>query len=523
MNRRSLRVLMWTGLGLSLIPLLNLFFAPASGSNRCCSAAHLFNMDLVLRGVSAGLYRWGISMDPQEAVIGRSNWVYLGDRFERSVSTNRRAGNANDVKQGEVFAAGAARWDAFLRRNGVKTFQIMVAPNKESIYPENLPDWAAPGVPDVTDALFRGIGDSVFHDFRQPLLAAKQRDPTHLFYQHDTHWNAWGASHAFRAFADRMRAELPGLRWPQDDHYRLLRVERRTGGDLADFLRMGSWSPQDEEPILGFTAMPRELVQTVYGLNQSVDLERVADSRVSLAHPVQTRNALAMNKVRVLWLSDSFGGSMADLMHASFSDVVRMHWRDAFRDGGSLVRLLDEWKPDYVFVTVVERAFRGATFPSFLDYAPVAESVPAIVQGPPSAFVVSGMSGLERDARDHSLRVTSRSPSLILSLPTEVRVEAMARFSLALTCLDGSASLPVQAFWKSADAAKFHRDHSARFLHIGRRTVLDLDGAPGHQLPSQVKDIRLDLRGQGFCEHFRLEGLDYRPLSAVSANAVVQR
>lgn len=522
MNRRSLRVLLWTGLGLSLVPLLNLFFTPTPVALRCCSATQLFNMDLVLRGVSAGLYRLGISIDPQNAVIGRSNWTFLGDRFERSVSTNRRTGNANDVKQGEAFAAEAARWDAFFRRNGVKTFQIMVAPNKESIYPENLPDWAAPGVPGVTDALFRGIGDSVFHDFRQPLLAAKQRDPTHLFYQHDTHWNTWGASQAFRAFADRMRSELPEVRWPQDEHYRLLRVERRTGGDLADFLRLGSGLSLDEEPILGATALPRELVHTAYGMNRPVDAERVADSRVALAHPVETRNALALNRARVLWLSDSFGGPMADLMHASFSDVVRMHWRDALRDGGSLVRLLDEWQPEYVFVTVVERAFRGPAFPGFLGYAPVAELASVIERDPPSAFVVSGMSGLERDPHDDSFRVTSRSSSLILSVPTEVQMDALARFTLALTCLDGSASLPVQAFWKSADEARFHKDHSARFLHVGRRTALDLDGAPGHQLPARVKDIRLDLRGQGSCERFRLDGLDYRPLSAVPATVGAQ-
>lgn len=507
MKRRSLRVLLGTGLGLLLVPVFNLLVAPPSSEVNCCSPERLFNMDFLLRGVSLGLYRVGISVDPSQAVIGRSDWVFLGDRYDTSVTSHRATGSKGDVQQGAAYAQGAQRWDAYLRAKGVRSFQIMVAPNKESIYPDHLPDWAAPGQPGVTDALFEGTGERLFHDLRQPLRAARQGETVPQFYRYDTHWNTWGASHAFRAFSERLGRELPDLKWPADAHHRLLRVDRRAGGDLADFLRLGA-SVSDDEPILDFGGLPYDLVQTRYGLDERVNPDHAADSRVALSHPLQTRNAGALNTNRVLWLTDSFGGQMGTLMHASFSDVVRVHWRDALRNGGTLVRLVDEWKPDLVFVTVVEHSFRGPMFGSFLGYAPVAVPAPGEQDGPAVAFEVSGMRGLVRESPDR-FRVSSESPSLSLSVP--VALDLGAPLSLALTCLDGAVALPVQLFWKSADEARFHRDRSMRFLHIGERTPVDIRNPLTQQRPAQVKDVRLDFWGQGFCTHFRLGGLTHLP------------
>lgn len=506
MKRRSLRVLLGTGVALVLLPLFNLLVAPAPAKAGCCHAEQLFNMDFLIKGVSTVLYRLGISVDPGQVVVGREGWFFAGDRLDMSVTRNRATGGVRDVQQGMAYAEGAQRWDTYLRSKGVKRFQIMVAPNKESIYPEYLPGWAAPVTPGITDALFQGTGDNLFLDLRPALRDAKKEEPVAQFYRHDTHWNYWGASRSFRTFADRMQKDSPEVRWPEDAYYQLLHVQRHAGGDLADFLRLGE-SLDDDEPILDRTVWPTDLNLNWYGSDERVDPMRTNDSRLELALPLQAHNPRALNQRRVLWLTDSFGNHMAPLMHASFSDVVRLHWRDAQRDGGRLVRLVEEWKPDFVVVTVVERSFRGPVFASFLGYAPVSPTAHSEGSGPAVMFDVVGMSGLVRDEKDHSFQVTSTSPSLTLSLPEAVGFSAP--LSLGLICLDGAASVPVQVFWKASKEARFHSDRSMRFLHIGAVTAFDMQRPSEPQRPRQVKDVRLDIRGQGSCGRFRLEGLGH--------------
>jgi alginate O-acetyltransferase complex protein AlgJ len=517
MKRRSPWVLLATALCLMLVPLFNLLFVPVSAGADCCSKERLFNMDFLLKWASLGLYQAGISVDPSNAVIGRDGWLYLGDAFEVSISRVRTTGGESDLKLGAAYAQGAQRWAEYLRGKGVKSFQVMVAPNKESIYPEYLPDWVAPGTPSVTDAVFEGLNDPMFHDLRPAMLAAKRNELIGQYYRLDTHWNEWGASIGFRAFADRLRHQLPELRWPADPLYRLQRTDQVAGGDLASFLRLNDVL-SESAPVLGLAGLPDEFVQTRYGRDEQVDPAQLATSRVALSHPVQTRSAGALNRQRVLWLTDSFGWQMRTPMYASFSDVVQLHWRDALRNGGGFVRLVDEWKPDLVFVTVVERSFRGQAFASFLGYAPVGPVAAVPKGGSATEFNVTGMRGLVREEGHNSFRVIADSPSLTLSAPQAVH--ANAPFSLALTCSDGSAALPVQVFWKPENVDRFHRDLSMKFLHIGSVTDFDIRRPDKLRSPPSVKEFRLDFWGQGFCQRFRLGGLTQ--VEAARANGFEQ-
>ena len=65
---------------------------------------------------------------------------------------------------------------------------------------------------------------------------------------------------------------------------------------------------------------------------------------------------------RVLWLRDSFGAALEPWMAATFSDTLQMHWREALQSPDVLAALVEQWKPDYVFVTVVERDARVVAF-----------------------------------------------------------------------------------------------------------------------------------------------------------------
>ena len=49
-------------------------------------------------------------------------------------------------------------------------------------------------------------------------------------------------------------------------------------------------------------------------------------------------------------------------MAATFSQTVQLHWDQALKPGGRFIDLVEKWKPDYVFITVVERDSRSPLF-----------------------------------------------------------------------------------------------------------------------------------------------------------------
>jgi alginate O-acetyltransferase complex protein AlgJ len=50
-------------------------------------------------------------------------------------------------------------------------------------------------------------------------------------------------------------------------------------------------------------------------------------------------------------------------MAATFSDVVQLHYDKALADQGQqLARIVKQWQPDLVFITVVERASLSELF-----------------------------------------------------------------------------------------------------------------------------------------------------------------
>ncbi len=505
-------MLLATLLGLAVLPLLNGWLVTPPPGAACCSVERWFSSEPLLRAASAVLHRAGISVAPRQVVVGRDGWLYLGDDQAVSLSTHRRAGQASDIRLGISYGEGARRWEAYLRSRGVQAFRILVAADKESVYPEHLPQWASPpAAPGVTDTLLAHADATLFVDTRELLRRAAATAPSPLFYRHDTHWNTLGASHAFAALERSLRADLPDVVWPSADERRLLGLRPRAGGDLADSLRQGPWLTETE-PVLAVSERLGTRVHRRYASSDQLDPARVADSRVTLTFPIQTQHDQALNARRVLWLTDSFGKGMDDLMHRSFVQVVTLHWRDVHKDGGQLIRLLDEVRPEVVVVTVVERALTMPSFAGFLQYPPTFDTASGAPAGASHVAELVEMSGVER--HDEGFRTTSGAASMSFRLPRPVG--GVGGLSLHLVCADGSASLPVQLFWRGANEPRFHRDHSVRWLHVGDRSALDglatVDGRP----VGEMAVLRLDLRGQGHCREFRLQELALRSRSAAA-------
>jgi alginate O-acetyltransferase complex protein AlgJ len=343
-TRRHLR--MFTAIavcGVLVLPASNVLRSWQSGRAMTWNRGALFSLDSVSGWTNRVLAQAGISASPRQVVIGRSGWLYLGDDYEQGRTVTRAAQVPADHARARQIRAAAAAWEEWMKLRGVKAYRVMVAPNKESIYPEYLPLWAQPQGPGAIDALFAAAG-AQHVDVRPALWRAKARGSAPLYYKNDTHWTVVGAAVAFQALTTAVGPAGPGLRWPGVEVTMPVAVRSRKGGDLARFLRISD-AVEDEVPVLASMHSPNGSLQELR--------PRKAKLIVSPG---------ALNPQRVLWLRDSFGAAMEPFMAATFAEMVQLHWDRPLGSPAEMAALIQIWRPDYVIVTVVERDARVRAF-----------------------------------------------------------------------------------------------------------------------------------------------------------------
>lgn len=189
---------------------------------------------VLIRWHSLGKIALGVSPSPK-ALIGKEGFLFY--THERSLEYFRRVT--------PFTAAELAQWQrsleerqAWLSARGIR-FLPVVAPNKETIYPEFMPDIYRPlradSRLDQLLAHLRRSGSTVeILDLREPLRRAKA--DVRIYHRTDTHWNEAGAYVAYGEIMRRL------ARWFPDAAFAPLPAERvvrtSSGGDLAKVLAL---------------------------------------------------------------------------------------------------------------------------------------------------------------------------------------------------------------------------------------------------------------------------------------------
>jgi hypothetical protein len=186
-----------------------------------------------------GRLRYAMRSPTSERVVyGRDGWLFLTDNraLEESSGVLVRPERVSAV------AALLAQMNGRMSADG-RRFITAIMPNKHTIYPQYLPDWAARrGLRTEYDLFLSAANlaglDTV--DLRPPLRALSSREP--VYYRTDTHWNKLGALTAYNAI---VRA-LGRSDWAMAVDRVLGIPVAWKGGDLARFLAVETWlSDQD--------------------------------------------------------------------------------------------------------------------------------------------------------------------------------------------------------------------------------------------------------------------------------------
>jgi hypothetical protein len=292
-----------------------------------------FRRSLVV-AYSRALLSLGVSSTPS-VIVGKSGWLFFaGDEALASYRAVQPLTEAEVTRwQGRM-----ERRQAWLAERGIR-FLVVIAPNKETIYPEYMPA-RLNRVRETTrlDQIvshLRERSSVAILDPRAALRSAKAGGT--VYFRTDTHWNDAGAWLLHREIVARLHAWYPEVE--ARPAVPIVRVRWGWSGDLATML--GLEGRIGEDPLL--LAPPR--------------VSRAADPG---ARPLDPQGRLSAaerstaSRLRVVMFHDSFGVSLQPLLSESCSRIVfsagPTDWRLNFDPA-----LVERERPAVVIQEIAER------------------------------------------------------------------------------------------------------------------------------------------------------------------------
>ena len=275
----------------------------------------------------------------KRVVSGQHGWLFYGEQQMMEHYLGIAKFTPAQLEAWQKLLEKRRDW---LAARGIQ-YLFVIPPDKENIYPEELPAWLQKAAPanretklDQLIKYMREHSTVTILDLRPPLLAAKQLAPTYL--QNDSHWNFYGA---FVACQEMIKAlsqycpDLPPLRL--EDFTRTNTPV--TGGDLTKMLGV----EKAEKNFFAFPPKPGVVVPQV----------RPATNFV-LNWGSHNPDAISENpgplKETAVIFHDSFGAVWRQFLGGSFKRVIFIWDNREFN-----ARIITENQPRVVINEMIER------------------------------------------------------------------------------------------------------------------------------------------------------------------------
>lgn len=252
---------------------------------------------------------------PVKGVQGLLNWTE--EEMERAVATL-----AENTKQMEKES---------------RELYFFVAPNKENIYREHLPETVEIfGDKSQNEKMIELLSESFENVLyvKDDLLNAKKYG--RLYSRQDTHWNELGAFYGFKALMKKIEPEFNYF-----DHEVEITEPHTSDEDLARFLGMVDYFMDDDAEVKYLEDAPVTI---------EVEENSLRELEISL-------NERPLIDKTVMIVGDSYRLALKPYLQKVYRRVITMVREDSART------LIDEYDPDIVILEAVERCtFTSAAF-----------------------------------------------------------------------------------------------------------------------------------------------------------------
>lgn len=267
-------------------------------------------------------------------LVGKEGCLYLNDD-ERLIGLWTRSAPYTFEELEEYRRVLEERRD-WLAQQDIEYLFAMI-PEKQSVYPEYLPDWVEPLSPmsrmEQLSAHLAEHSDINFVDLKPLLIEARKDGDT--YWVTDTHWNNRGAYLGYRAIADKLAEILDGFEPLNRTEVKDI-PRGRIQGDLAQMLTAGSAFTEEMVKLSPTRLPPAE--QTTEGLHGSLQ----SDTNFIRFRP-------GSDLPKAVILQDSFGNAISELWDQHFSRVAYYQYNPL------VPAMVQNDKPDVVIQSLVER------------------------------------------------------------------------------------------------------------------------------------------------------------------------
>lgn len=279
-------------------------------------------------------YAYGPSLNWYQ---GQDNWLYLGNSYDDSVEKLKLV-NPPTVDNIDMVSKEIMDIVSTANKSNIEVAFIM-GPNKESIYPEFLPETLVPSETKYSSFFLNRLRENpnlTVYDPTADLIKSKDKQGL-LYWKTDTHWNDKGAFIAYSGLTEALSLPTPQVTFKQGTVHK---------GDLIDISKLESfplstadnWDIQWEEKFISQERKVFNEHESAFG-NPSI---------------VTTQNALTQKYVWVI--GDSFSASLKPYLNSTFKEVYYVgHWSEKLEN---LSKELDKTsrKPDVIIIERVERS-----------------------------------------------------------------------------------------------------------------------------------------------------------------------
>jgi hypothetical protein len=150
------------------------------------------------------------SLNSSNSVItGQHNWLFYNACVFDDIGMNEYTGYNNwDTKQLNKVIKNITAINNWCQKNNIK-FELIICPNKHSIYSEYLPKCYTKKDKNRYDQLMESLPDLI--NLKEVFLNYKKKSKQLLYYKTDSHWNLFGGYLATNELFKKLKPGFPKL------------------------------------------------------------------------------------------------------------------------------------------------------------------------------------------------------------------------------------------------------------------------------------------------------------------------
>lgn len=262
----------------------------------------------------------------KNVVIGKDGWLFYCDNTDANPVEQSLGYWHFTEEQLHNIAENLTSIQKALNSHGIE-FVLFIAPNKETIYKEYLPDYyniknLYTSTDQLVDYLHEQTTIRVIYPKKELLTTKEEQTNIILYHKLDTHWNSAGAYIGAKCLAKELGIDMPSINTIS------LQTKQLSSGDLSNMLHTQINNGSIDYDITGISAMNTE--------NEKWDFLTEFIYHTSGADPR-----------RLFVYRDSYASAMASSLATQFSDSL---W--VYKDNFNWQQVLDYDANIFVLETV---------------------------------------------------------------------------------------------------------------------------------------------------------------------------